>query len=353
MREDVRTGLLGAWMTAALGAPGAAQAAEVNPQLFLGASLVIGFGDGVHPGVAVQTSNEWLIGDTAGLTAGPWVEARWVATRGFSVDVGTRIGAMLGDRSDCREWRPVGGFGLDTAAHFGRGGPAFRLGATGAGATIAAGGFSVLTDGDGWRDPSAHVGVRVPLVPQCFYVIGRPLRDGPGRAVATAFGPSGAPAQAWLARGREEHEAVGTFVRLAAELRALGAPAPLIAAAERAAAEEVGHALVSYALAAARGGGPVGVRPLTVPGRAIGSRTDAIARLAVEALLDGVVGEGHAADRSEAAAGAGAARERAAEEKIAVEERTHAAIGDATIAWALREAPAASRTALAAVEASR
>lgn len=344
MRDGTKAGVLGAWLTAALGAPGAAGAAEIDPQVFLGASFVLGFGDGLHPGAAIQASNEWMVGAPQGITAGPWIEVRWLARRGFAFEAGTRLGAMVADRSDCDEWRPVGGFGLDVGAHFGRGGPALRLGGTASGLTALAGGASALTDGHGWREPSVHVGARAPLLPQCWYVIGRPLRVGDDRLAACA---DGAP-DPWLDRAREEHEAVAAFVRLAAELRALSAPPALVAAAERAAREEVGHALASYALAAARTGQPIIVRPLAIPARRL-DRRDALGRLAIEALLDGVVGEGAAADRSEAAAG-GPARERAIEATIAVEERTHAAIGDRTLGWALREEPTTVRAALRGAE---
>lgn len=339
-----------AWLAAALAAPGTAAAADVSHQLFLGASFVIGFGDGVHPGVGLQVSEELLVGYDPGVVAGAWLEGRWVSKRGLSLDVGARAGLAIAETYSCGGlWRPVAGFSVDPAAHFGRGGPALRLGATFSGLSALTGGFSVNTRGDGWAQPSVHVGARGFLPAMC--IVGRPLWDGEGRVMAAAAGPTAAAARVWLDRGREEHEAVGAFVRLAAELRALGAPPALIAAAKRAATEEIGHALASYALAAALGDHPVTFGPLRLPTRGIDDRGAAIARLAVEGLLDGVVGEGTAAARSEDGAGRGTPRERAIEEKIAIEERTHAAIGDRTIGWALREAPRQVRAALAAIAA--
>lgn len=335
----------------ALAAPEEAHAVDLANQVFLGASLVVDFGDGVHPGFALQLSDEVIAGYDPGVVSGAFLEGRWVAKRGASLDVGARFGFGVGERFGCGgSWAPIGAVTLDAAARLRRGGPGLRLGATGAGGYVGAASVSAFTRGDGWMDPSVTLGVRGFLPAMC--VIGRPLRHGEGRVTVEATGPTAPDARRWLARGRDEHEAAGAFARLAAELRALGAPGRLIADAERAAGEEIGHAVASYALAAALGRGRVVAGPLRIPARALGRRDDAIARLAAEGLVDGVVNEGAMADAAEAAAHRGTPRERAIEEKIAVEERGHAAIGDRTIGWALREAPTATRRALRAVAAA-
>jgi hypothetical protein len=115
-------------------------------------------------------------------------------------------------------------------------------------------------------------------------VVGRPFIDASGERVAPARrGRSWARgrrprlarlsaveravlAAAWTQDALVEHASVAAFARTTLELMALGAPAELVAGAQAAAADEVRHARVSFALASAyaapaRAGGCWQTRP--------------------------------------------------------------------------------------------
>src|SRR5262249_34475352 len=94
-------------------------------------------------------------------------------------------------------------------------------------------------DGDGW-------GSELPLI-------------APAR-LASAL--RAALARLWTENARGEHASVPAFSRLALSLVALGAPARLVEAAHRAALEEIAHARLSFSLAGAYAGAPVGPGPL-------------------------------------------------------------------------------------------
>lgn len=149
-----------------------------------------------------------------------------------------------------------------------------------------------------------------------FGYLGRPVRDQAGQVIEPSNVGSD---KLWLQRAHEEHGAVASFVVLAQQLAALGAPRALVGRVWRAAAEEAGHALAAYARAGTRV-----VHPLALPSRPIRTRRAALTRIAHEALWDGVVNEGLAAD--ELARQRDAAREdRLARhlDRVLREERTH------------------------------
>lgn len=121
---------------------------------------------------------------------------------------------------------------------------------------------------------------------------GRPLRDTDGVAllpdvVERAGGNDPRDRARWIEQARMEHASVESFLRLADDLDALGAPSTLIARACRAAEEERRHAAKCLELA----GGRVTLRPAK---RRTRHRPD-VARIASEAWHDGVIGEGRAA----------------------------------------------------------
>jgi hypothetical protein len=143
---------------------------------------------------------------------------------------------------------------------------------------------------------------------------------------------------------------VPAFADLALLLAAAGAPLDLVAAAHRAALDEVGHTEVSYALANAYGG--TAHAPGALPrllGRRVGSRLrgsrGALRRLALEALRDGCLNEGYNA--ALAAAGAAAATDpavREALERVAREEAAHTALSWQVLGWSLASGgPAVAR----------
>lgn len=139
-------------------------------------------------------------------------------------------------------------------------------------------------------------------------------------------------AAAWLADAQMEHASVAAFARAALELMAVGAPAELLAGCAEAGLDEVRHARMCFALAAAYGGlalepGPL---PPALP------RGGGLVALACDTFREGCVGETIAALtalRAQRACQAPAAR--LALEVIAADETRHAELAWATVAWAI------------------
>ncbi len=177
------------------------------------------------------------------------------------------------------------------------------------------------------RFPTTSLAVQLPI-PPVFPVEGRPLRVGAGRLVPRVLHRADAPAR-WIAAGREELASVGTFLRLRAELRALGSPASLVERAGHAAREELGHAAMCFGMA----GGAVATFPPWTP-RRFASAGHARGVLGQEARVDGCHNEGEAVRRAERdAIDAPDARAHAVHAQIAREERGHAAFGAEVARW--------------------
>jgi hypothetical protein len=99
----------------------------------------------------------------------------------------------------------------------------------------------------------------------------------------------------WRENARTEHASVGAFAALTMDLLALGAPPELIAAAHRDGLDEIRHAQMCFALATAIDGANVSPAPFPESRRARSLpriRILALARLAVDSLVDGVLHEG-------------------------------------------------------------
>jgi hypothetical protein len=129
---------------------------------------------------------------------------------------------------------------------------------------------------------------------------GRALRTAEGIALppVLAIDCAGADetlASAWLDDARAELASVQSFLRLAAELNALGAPTELRNAALAAALDERHHALAAFAMASRWAQSPFAVAPLDAQPRFDRPSESALAQLAIEAWQDGCVGEGTAA----------------------------------------------------------
>lgn len=142
---------------------------------------------------------------------------------------------------------------------------------------------------------------------------------------------------------RFEYSSVWTFLRLAAELEAVGAPAYLIAAALDAADDEVRHAELC-----AREAGGLSLAPLSMLAAQprFTQRTDSsLAILAHEAWVEGCLNEGAAAEEARIASqeAQGSVRETLA--TIAADEATHAALAWNVLAWIRSIAPAIVRDA--------
>jgi hypothetical protein len=183
---------------------------------------------------------------------------------------------------------------------------------------------------------------------------GRPfLVDGVPRAAAARAGDCGwadngpaappelpravrdALVQTFRSDGLGEHASIASFGRFALELLAVGAPSALVAAAYEAALDEVRHTRISFGLASAFGGAPVGPGAFPFPA-GLDLRRD-LASFARGTAIEGCIRETLAAllaaERATAAADPAV---RAALASIAEDEARHAELAWRTIAWALR-----------------
>jgi hypothetical protein len=153
-------------------------------------------------------------------------------------------------------------------------------------------------------------------------------------------------AEAWEADGLMEHASIASFGRFAFELLAVGAPADLVAAAHRAAVDEVEHARLCFALAGAYRGEPVAPSPFPFAGRVEVSAD--LASIAARAVREGCVGETLAAlQAAEQLAAAEDPRVREALRVIADDEARHAELAFRFVAWALSHGGAEVRAAVA------
>ena len=189
-------------------------------------------------------------------------------------------------------------------------------------------------------------------------VLGRPLRDANAAPIVApdasradwgdagtfrgdiAMGGLSPPerashAQHWLAEAALEHASVASFARFALQLMAVGAPADLVRGAHAAALDEIEHARMSFAIAAAYDGKAHGPGALAIDGAS--AFDPSLVTLAVETLRDGCVSETIAATVARAAARS--SRDlalRNALSRIADDEETHAELAWRTLAWAVR-----------------
>lgn len=141
-------------------------------------------------------------------------------------------------------------------------------------------------------------------------------------------------AEAWAADGLEQHASVALFGRFALDLLSVGAPARLVAEAHRAALDEVRHARMCFALAAAYSGEPIVPGPFDF-GRGVAGDADPV-RLAERTLLEGCVSEtlaaAHAAEQLAAATDPAVRKVLGA---MAADESRHAELAWRTIGWSL------------------
>lgn len=222
-----------------------------------------------------------------------------------------------------------------------------------------------------WGDASAALGARVPPLvkstDRICYVVGRPLHDDAGgvsfpacafedaapaaeaNSATTALPSANTAARVWARRAATEYASVSAFVQLARQLKVVGAPPWLQRSAFSAAADELRHAIDSGAIAAGLSG-----RKLSVAGgrhhlRSPATGRDALLRLALEAWVDGCLGEGVAAEVAAAEARCAQSPAIAAVQlRIAHEEAKHAELGWEVLQWCLREGGDRVRDALLA-----
>ena len=151
----------------------------------------------------------------------------------------------------------------------------------------------------------------------------------------------GAVAAQWRENGRTEHASVAAFARVTLDLMSLGAPPGLIASMQRDALDEIRHTELCFSLARAIDGQALEPGPFPAARqREIASlpRPLALARLAVDSLIDGALHEGVSAriiaklaKRCEDPA------IRAILKEIAQDEGRHAAHGWDVVEWCVAE----------------
>jgi len=162
----------------------------------------------------------------------------------------------------------------------------------------------------------------------------------PEMELSTEDAPAGLADQ-WRENGKTEHASVAAFARLTLDLMALGAPPALIASANRDALDEIRHTELCFAIARGLDGKSVSPGPFPQAQRIATlprARTLALAKLAVDSLVDGALHEGVSAriiaklaQRCEVPA------IRAALKEIAADEGRHAAHGWTVVDWCLAQ----------------
>ncbi len=296
-----------------------------------------GFEPSFSPGVAARGS--WLGGDRVGAevvarlgafspTLNEWPEpASWLAPAaeiGGSLRAGQGVGAIVGGSVDSGTL--YGGFADCYGAPIGARSHPWHAGLRAA-ARLERSGLSAVLG----------VGGRFAVAPTIdeAHCTGRPLRVGLGRRhalVSSQLRPEGRELRL-LRDGRDELSAVSAFLRLRAELADVGAPMEFLIACERAAAEELGHALMCLGLAASSMQSPVyASAPMWRP-RRHPTRRHALQVLKHESAVDGVLGEAESALDLRARARHARGREADYLGRIAEEESTHALLAEDIADW--------------------
>lgn len=143
-------------------------------------------------------------------------------------------------------------------------------------------------------------------------------------------------ARYWTQIARCEHASIASFARFSLQLLAVGAPPYLLLAAQRALADEVEHARVSFALASHHAGRAIGPGPL---GQADSPGAHTLVEIVEAVIREACIGETLSAlevrEACEQAADPGLCRLLRA---IADDEQRHAELGWCFVRWALRGA---------------
>lgn len=160
------------------------------------------------------------------------------------------------------------------------------------------------------------------------------------RIAASDTVPDGV-AEQWRENGRTEHASVAAFARLTLDLMAVGAPPALVAASHQDGLDEVRHTELCFGLARRLDGRAAG--PASFPeARRVPplprSRPLALAKLAVDSLVDGALNEGVSA-RSLARLAERCEAEpiRVVLKQLAADEGRHAAHGWDVVEWCVAE----------------
>ena len=144
-------------------------------------------------------------------------------------------------------------------------------------------------------------------------------------------------AAAWTELARMEHASLAAFASFTLQLLAVGAPAELLHAAQRALADELVHARLGFGLASAYAGQPVGPGPMPIAAAA----PCELATLLVAVIREACVCETLSAlEAREAAEQATDPVVQRVWSRIAADEQRHAELGWRTAQWIVRTAPA-------------
>jgi len=148
-------------------------------------------------------------------------------------------------------------------------------------------------------------------------------------------------AEHWTREAAFEHASIASFAQLTLDLLSVGAPPELLAATQRAALDEIEHARISFALATAYGGRPVGPAALA----ALPGACRSLADIARTTFIDACVGESVAsASLAEDSRQAVDPVLRDLLASMAEDEERHAELAWRIVAWALRSGdPAVGR----------
>ena len=140
--------------------------------------------------------------------------------------------------------------------------------------------------------------------------------------------------EAWARDGLFEHASVASFARFAMQMLAVGAPAPLLRDINAASIDEVHHAEMCLALAAAYFGESLEPTPLPFSGPMTISTS--LVEIVAETVMEGCIGETVATLQAlDALEKASDAAVRAVLEKTVADESRHAELAWRFVAWAL------------------
>lgn len=153
-------------------------------------------------------------------------------------------------------------------------------------------------------------------------------------------------AAAWTERGLAEHASIASLGRFALDLLALDAPPELVAAAHRAASDEVRHARLCFGLASAYAGAAVGPGVFPFADRAVALSPDLASfarRCALEGCVEETLGVVELAERLAVTTDPAVATVLAA---LIRDERRHAELAWRALRWAVATGGDAVRDAL-------
>lgn len=143
-----------------------------------------------------------------------------------------------------------------------------------------------------------------------------------------------AAASRWTRAAQLEHASIASFSRFSLELLSLGAPPALVEAAHRAAIDEIRHARLSFRIASALTGSPLGPGPLSLSGVAIERPLETVV---LSTVLEGCIVETVAAALANRAAElASFDAIRSVLSSVARDELTHAQLAFSFVGWAMK-----------------